>query len=107
MVYDCSNNTETKYLTPPNIDKYEYLRVFNEDMYVALGNKKVVDIFKPDSSDGKLKLKKSINLDATFLGASVLSENLNQYLIMFDSNKSKSLVYENMNCQTMVKKQYE
>lgn len=75
------------------MDKYEYLRVFNEDIYVALGNKKVVDIFKPNVSDGKLNLQKSINLDQTFLGISVFSENLNQYLIIFDSKKSKGIVF--------------
>lgn len=80
-------------MTPPNTEKYEYLRVFNEDMYVALGNRKMVDIFKPNIRDGKLILKKSITLDSTFLGVSILSENLNQYLVMCDYNKSKGIVY--------------
>ncbi len=76
-------------------------------MYIALGNNKTIDIFKPNPGDGKLIPKKSITLSATFLGAIILSENLNQYLIILDSNKSVAVAYENINCQTMIKKQYE
>lgn len=92
FVFDCSN-TETRCLTPPNTDKYEYLRVFNGDMYVALGNRKVADIFKLNKNDGRLILKKSIKLDSTFLGVSIFSEDVNQYFIIYDSNKSKGIVY--------------
>lgn len=68
-----------------------------------LGNSKTIDTYLLNDN-GQLKIKYSIKLDSTFLGASVLSEGLNQYLIIFDSNKSKTFVYMNINCNKMVKK---
>ena len=102
MVYDRSNS-EVKYLTPPGAEKYTYLRTFNEDMYILLGNKQVLDIFKPNSSTGKLALKNSIKLDITFIGVNVFSENLNQYYLIADTNKPRVFVYENLNCSTIFK----
>lgn len=88
-------------------EKYEYLRTFNEDLYVALGNSKVIDIFHPNSNDGKLLLKVSVKLEPSFLGVSIMSEGLNQYLIIFDSIKSQAISFVNMNCETMLKKEHE
>lgn len=72
-------------------------------MYIILGNKQIVDIYKPNQSNGKLILKNSIKLDATFLGINVFSDNLNQYFLISDSNKPRVFVYENLNCSTMFK----
>lgn len=74
---------------------------------MALGNSKVIDVFHPNSNDGKLLLKVTVKLDPSFLGVSIMSEGLNQYLIIFDSIKSKAMCFVNMNCQTMIKKELE
>lgn len=71
---------------------------------MALGNKKKIDIFHP-KSNGKLDLKKHIKLDLTYLGAVILSKDLNQYLILVDSNKSNATAFFNMNCNTMLEKE--
>jgi hypothetical protein len=36
-----------------------------------------------------------------------MSEGLNQFLIIHDSNKPKAYIFENINCDTMMKKEYE
>lgn len=72
-------------------------------MYVLLGNKQTLDVFKPNPSTGKLMLKSSIKLDITFIGVSVFADNLNQYFLVADSNKPRVFVYENLNCSTMFK----
>ena len=53
MKFDRSSRDGPAYLTKPNQEPFDYLRTFNEDMYVVLGNKKFIHIFHA-TSNGKL-----------------------------------------------------
>ena len=112
--YDFSSKTdfkcfrevgEKKYLTSASEEKSQYLRTFSEDLYVILGNQKFIDIIHPDKN-GRINLRQRIEVDPTsFLGATILSDKNNEYLVVHDTTKPRAYVFENMKCDNIFKEE--
>lgn len=86
-----------------NNKPYDFLRTFNEDIYIVMGNDEVLDVYQYDYHSGKPKIEHTFNLVPTnFLGVSVFAEGVNEYLVIHDIKASQLCVFSNMSASNIL-----
>jgi hypothetical protein len=94
-----------KYLTLGTEKKYDYVKTFNEDIYIVLANEERVDVIEPNNA-GKPVVKHSIKVvPATFLGICIFADNINEYLMVHDTKEPMTVVFTNMSARNILEEQ--